>query len=224
MAKIIVLMGAQGAGKGTQAKRLAESLGIPIVATGDMLRATAEEDTPLGRQIRDIQAAGRLVSDSVMAEVVSRRTIRDDCIDGYILDGFPRTLPQARLLEEIAADQGHQICVIEISVPRELLLKRLAGRRTCSSCSTTYNIYFKPSKREGICDLDGKPLFKRSDDNEEAIAKRLALYEEMTLPLLDYYAELDYLHRVEGDAPPEEVSERIAEIVSAGEQRSAAEG
>jgi len=223
MGSIIVLMGAQGAGKGTQAKMLAERSGLPIVATGDMLRAAAEEDTPLGRQIREVQTAGHLVSDSVLAEVVSRRTSLDDCSNGYILDGFPRTLTQARLLEEIAASQGHRICVIEISVPRELLFKRLTGRRTCSGCGATYNIYFKPSKEEGICDLDGKPLFIRSDDNEEAIAKRLALYDEMTLPLLDYYAQVGYLHRVDGDAPPEEVSERIAEIVSANEKRSAAE-
>ena len=224
MANVIVLMGAQGAGKGTQAKILAERSGLPIVATGDMLRAAAEEDTPLGHQIRELQAAGQLVSDSVLAEVVSQRTSRDDCSNGYILDGFPRTLPQARLLEDIAADQGHQICVIEIDVPRELLFKRLTGRRTCPVCGTIYNIYFKPSKEEGVCDLDGNPLFKRSDDNEEAIAKRLALYDEMTLPLLDYYAQLGYLNGVNGNASTEVVAERIAEVVSASERRSAAEG
>ena len=224
MANVIVLMGAQGAGKGTQAKILAERSGLPIVATGDMLRAAAEEDTTLGHQIRELQAAGQLVSDSVLAEVVSQRTSRDDCSNGYILDGFPRTLPQARLLEDIAAEQGHQICVIEIDVPRELLFKRLTGRRTCSVCGTIYNVYFKPSKEEGVCDLDGQPLFKRSDDNEEAIAQRLALYDEMTLPLLDYYAKLGYLNKVDGDAATEVVAERIAEIVDAGERRSAAEG
>jgi adenylate kinase len=215
MASIIVLMGAQGAGKGTQAKFLSEEFALPIVATGDMLREVAREDTELGHLVREEQAAGQLVSDEILAEVVSKRTRREDCLGGYILDGFPRTLPQARLLERIALDQGHRIVVIHVSVPAELLYERLAGRLTCTTCGAIYNLNSKPSRREGICDLDGSPLFTRSDDNKDAIAQRLALYEEKTRPLLDYYAEAGRLRTVEGTGKPEQVQDRIASIVSA---------
>jgi adenylate kinase len=208
MPDVIVLMGPQGAGKGTQAQMLAERLKLSLIATGDMLREIAHSDTPLGLQVREVQAAGQLVSDDILAEVVKARLSRD-CQNGCILDGFPRTLPQVRLLESIAHELGHNITVISIEVPRELLFKRLAGRQTCSACGAIYNIYFKPSKKEGVCDLDGQPLFKRSDDNEDAIAQRLSLYDEKTRPLLDYYAETGRLRRVDGTEPPEEVSARI---------------
>jgi len=219
MPNIIVLMGPQGAGKGTQAKVLADAFGLPIVATGDMLRDVAREETELAHQVRDIQAAGQLVSDEILAEVVSKRTSKEDCLGGYILDGFPRTLPQARLLERIALDQGHRISVIKIETPTDLLHRRLAGRLTCSKCGAVYNVNSRPSKREGVCDLDGAVLFTRSDDNEEAIAHRLALYEEKTRPLLDYYAESSRLRRADGTGTPEEVAARIAAVMS-GEFRA----
>jgi adenylate kinase len=135
---------------------------------------------------------------------------------GYILDGFPRTLPQAELLEDIASAQGHRVAVIKIDVPRELLYQRLAGRRTCSQCQATYNVYFKPSKQEGVCDLDGAPLFTRSDDNESAIALRLSLYDEMTRPLLDYYSDSNRLTKVDGTGTPEEVGLRISDALRRG--------
>jgi adenylate kinase len=213
MASIIVLMGPQGAGKGTQAHMLTESFGLPIVATGDMLRDIAESETPLGRQVREVQAAGRLVSDDILAEVVSERLSRPDCAKACILDGFPRTLPQARLLEKIAEAQGHKILVVEIDVPRELLYKRLTGRRTCSVCGSIYHVYFKPSKKDGLCDLDGSPLFTRSDDHEESIARRLALYDEKTRPLFDYYGQTGRLHKIDGTGLPEEVGKRVAQVV-----------
>jgi adenylate kinase len=223
MPSIIVLMGPQGAGKGTQAQMLTEAFGLPIVATGDMLRDIALTETPLGRQVREVQASGRLVSDDILAEVVKERLSRRDCADGCILDGFPRTLPQARLLEKIAQSQGHQILVVEIDVPRELLYKRLAGRRTCSVCGSIYHVYFKPSKQDGVCDLDGAPLFTRSDDHEESIARRLALYDEKTHPLLAYYAETNRFHKVDGTGTPEEVAGRVAEVVKESRKGSVAE-
>jgi adenylate kinase len=213
MASILVLMGPQGAGKGTQAQMLNAGFGLPIVATGDMLRDIAASETPLGRQVREVQAAGRLVSDDILADVVSVRLSSPDCAEACILDGFPRTLPQARLLEKIAEAQGHEILVVEIDVPRELLYKRLTGRKTCSVCGAIYHVYFKPSKQDGVCDLDGSPLFTRSDDNEESIARRLALYDEKTQPLFDYYAQTGRLHKIDGTGSPEEVGDRVARIV-----------
>jgi adenylate kinase len=213
MANIIVLMGPQGAGKGTQAQMVSEKFGLPIVATGDMLRDVARTQTSLGHQVREILASGQLVSDDILAEVVKNRTSQTDCRNGYILDGFPRTLPQADLLEVIAREQGHRIYVIKISVPRELLYKRLTGRRQCSACGAIYNTYLMPPKQEGVCDLDGQPLVKRSDDNEEAIVQRLALYDEKTKPLVDYYKETGRAYRVDGTGTPEDVFSRIAGIV-----------
>lgn len=221
MPEIIVMMGPQGAGKGTQAKTLADRRGLRVVATGDMLREIAQGDTPLGRQVREVQAAGQLVSDDILAEVVRERLCRGDCERGCILDGFPRTLPQARLLERVAQERGSRIVPIEIEVPREMLFRRLTGRRTCSVCGATYHVEFKPPQRPDVCDLDNAPLFVRSDDTEDAIRQRLALYDEKTRPILDYYAESGRLQRVDGTGSPDEVADRIASVVKKG---SAAEG
>jgi adenylate kinase len=192
---------------------LAEAFQLPIVATGDMLREVARSDTPLGRQVREIQESGQLVPDDILAEVVNNRFKEADCKEGSILDGFPRTLPQAHLLEQIARQCGHRVVVIKLSIPRELLYKRLTGRRQCRACGSIYNVYFKPPKQEGVCDLDGQPLFTRSDDKEEAIRQRLELYDEKTKPLVDYYSESGRLHRVDATGTPEEVFNRIADIV-----------
>jgi adenylate kinase len=213
MPDIIVLMGPQGAGKGTQARMLAEKLSLPIIATGDILREVARADTDLGHVVRDTQAAGRLVSDEILAEIVSHRIGHGDCVQGCILDGFPRTLPQAELLDSIAAGQANRIIVIDIDVPRDLLKKRLTGRRMCPACGTIYNIYFKPPAREGVCNLDGQGLVIRSDDTEEAIEKRLAQYDEKTRPLLDYYRKRGSLFTVDGTGQPDEVSRKIGGII-----------
>jgi adenylate kinase len=215
-------MGPQGAGKGTQAKLLSETFGRPIVATGEILRDIALTESSLGKQVRETQAAGNLVSDDILAEVVSQRLGRGDCARGCILDGFPRTLPQAELLEKIADKLGHRISVIQIDVPRDVLYRRLAGRRTCSVCGAIYHVDFKPSKQDGVCDLEEAPLFTRSDDNEESIAQRLALYDEKTRPLLDYYSVTNRLHKVDGTGTSGEVAARVSDIVRGAEQISAA--
>jgi len=207
-------MGPQGAGKGTQAKLLADRLGLPIVATGDILREIAAEERALGQHVKEVLATGELVSDDILAEVVRDRICKPDCATGCILDGFPRTLPQARLLEMIAQEGGTRIVVIKIDVPEALLLRRLTGRRICKLCNSIYHIEFKPPRQDELCDLDGEPLFTRPDDNVEAIQQRLQLYVEKTRPLLDYYSETGRLHRVDGTGTPENVFDRIAAVVA----------
>lgn len=192
---------------------LAEKFSLPIVATGEILRAVARSDSPLSQQIREIQEAGQLVSDEILAEVITDRTNQEDCRNGCLLDGFPRTMPQAELLEDIAKKQGHQITTISIDVPRDLLFKRLAGRLNCSA-GHLYNLYFKPPKQEGVCDIDGSELYQRSDDKPEAIAKRLAEYDAKTKPILNYYADSGRLREVDGTGTPEEVFQKIARIVA----------
>lgn len=214
MPDIIILIGPQGAGKGTQAQMLAERFSLPIVATGDILREVARTDTPLSRQIKEFQEAGKLVSDEILAEVINTRTNHEDCRNGYILDGFPRTMPQAELLEDIAKRQRHRITAISIDVPRDILFKRLTGRLNCRAAGHIYNIYFKPPKQEGICDIDGSELYQRTDDYPEAIAKRLAEYDEKTKPILDYYAKSGRLKEVDGTGTPDKVFREIARIVA----------
>jgi len=213
MSNIFVLMGPQGAGKGTQAKKVSEAFHLPIVATGDILRDIALADTPLGNQVREVQAAGQLVSDDILAEVIKERLSQCDCDRGCILDGFPRTLPQAKLLERIAQARGQRIVVIKIDVPRDLLFARLTGRRTCTVCGSIYHTEFKPPRQDGVCDRDGGPLFTRSDDYPEAIENRLSLYDEKTRPLIDYYAESGRIQKVDGTGTPAEVFRRISDIV-----------
>jgi adenylate kinase len=216
MSSIIVLMGPQGAGKGTQAKMVSERFSLPIVATGDILREIARTDTKLGRHVREVQDAGHLVSDEILAEIVRQRISQDDCRNGWIFDGFPRTLPQAKLLEELALECGLSITLISIDVPRDLIVKRLAGRRNCVAQGHIYNIHFQPSRQEGVCDIDGSALLVRDDDNPDAIAKRLADYDKMTSPLLDYFGQSGRAHKVDGTGTPQEVFERIISVIEEG--------
>ena len=214
MAKIIVLMGAPGAGKGTQARLLHERLNLPQISTGDMFRALKEAHTPLAAEVRALMEAGQLVPDDVTIRVVQERTGRDDCRDGYILDGFPRTPAQAAMLETLAARQGEKIQAIEIEVPRELLAKRMVGRRNCPICGEIYNIYFKPPKHDNVCDLHSDTqLNHRADDNAGTVQARLATYEVQTRPLLDYYKAASLLHVVDGTREPEVIYADIVKIV-----------
>lgn len=214
MSKIIVLMGAPGAGKGTQARLLQERLNLPQISTGDMFRALKEAQTPLAAEVRALMAAGQLVPDDVTIRVVRERTSRDDCRNGYILDGFPRTPAQAEMLEQLAVEQGKKIQAIEIEVPRELLAKRMTGRRNCPICGEIYNIYFKPPKFDNVCDLHPETqLNHRSDDNANTVQARLTTYEEQTRPLLDYYKAANVLHVVDGTREPEVIYRDIERTV-----------
>ena len=213
MGKIIVMVGAPGAGKGTQARLLAEHFGYPQISTGEILREMALADSPLGREIRELQASGRLVSDDTLAQVILSRTSQPDCADGYILDGFPRTLKQAAMLEDLARKQGKEVVLVRVVVSDEALMKRVTGRRNCPCCKEIYNIYFRPPRQAGICDLDGQTLAQRSDDNEDAVATRLAAYQESTAPLIEFYRASGRLVEIDGELPVEQVFQRMITII-----------
>jgi len=215
MSKIIVMMGAPGAGKGTQARLLQERLGLPQISTGDMFRALAKADTPLAREVHVVQAAGQLISDDLVIRIVEERTSQPDCRGGYVLDGFPRTPAQAEMLERLAFAQGHEIQAIFVDVPFEILERRTTGRRTCPLCGEIYNIYFKPPQHDEVCDLHPEVrLTRRADDTAEKIRVRLATYERETQPLLDYYAATNRLHRVDGTDEPETIYAEIEKAVT----------
>jgi len=215
MAKIIVLMGAPGAGKGTQARLLQERLHLPQISTGDIFRALKTAQTPLAQEVRDIMERGQLVPDELTIRLVKERTAQPDCKDGYILDGFPRTPAQARSLEQLALEQDNKITAVLIDVPLELLEKRMTGRRSCPVCNEIYNVYFKPPRNDNVCDLHPDvELIKRADDNPETVRARLATYEEQTRPLIEYYSEAGILHVVDGTRDPEEILRDIERIVS----------
>lgn len=215
MGSIVVLMGAPGAGKGTQARLLQERLGLPQISTGDMFRALAREQTPLAEEVFKVQAAGKLISDDLVIRVVRERTAREDCRGGYVLDGFPRTTIQAEMLEGLALDQGMQMVAIVVEVPFELLERRASGRRLCPVCGEIYNIYSKPPAVANVCDLHpDTELDHRPDDMPEKIRVRLETYELQTRPLLDYYAKTGRLHRVDGTRDKEAINRDIESIVT----------
>ena len=208
MSKIIVLMGAPGAGKGTQARLIQERLGLPQISTGDMLRALAAGD------IHTTQASGRLISDDVVIELVRKRTAEDDCRDGYVLDGFPRTTVQAEMLEELAAGQGNTLTAVLIDVPTSVLEKRLTGRRNCPVGNETYNIYFKPPQTDNLCDRHQVQLEQRSDDALDKVQVRLETYERQTAPVIDYYKRSDRLRIVNGNEDSERIYSALKDVVT----------
>ena len=216
MAKIIVLMGAPGAGKGTQARLLQERLHLPQISTGDIFRALKNAQTPLAQEVRDIMERGQLVPDELTIRLVKERTAQPDCRNGYILDGFPRTPAQAISLEKLAVEQGNSIVALQIDVPFELLEQRMTGRRNCPVCGEIYNIYFKPPRHDNVCDFHPEAqLVHRADDNVETVKARLATYEKQTQPLIDYYKAAGLLRTVDGTREPEAIYDDLLRQLSA---------
>ncbi len=212
MSKIIVLIGAPGAGKGTQARLLEERRGIPQISTGDMFREMKNDDTPLAKEVQAIMSSGKLISDELTFQIVQNRTSREK--DSYILDGFPRTAGQAEMLETLATEQNKTIQAIEVYLPSKELLKRLTGRRSCPVCGEIYNIYFKLPKQENVCDFHpATQLTHRADDNEASVSTRLATYEEKTKPLIDYYQRTKRLEKVDGKGDLETIYESINKLI-----------
>ena len=216
MAKIIVLMGAPGAGKGTQARLLQERLHLPQISTGDIFRSLKNAQTPLAQDVKALMERGQLVPDELTIKLVKERTAQPDCQNGYILDGFPRTPAQATSLKNLAAEQGNSIVAVLIDVPSELLEQRMTGRRNCPVCGEIYNIYLKPPKFDNVCDFHPEAqLVHRADDNVETVKARLATYERQTQPLVDYYKAAGLLRTVDGTGEPEEIYENLLRQISA---------
>lgn len=210
----ILFMGPPGAGKGTQAEKVVAAFGIPHISTGDAFRQAMQEGTPLGRKAKEYVDQGLLVPDDVTNGIVRERLRQDDCRNGFLLDGYPRTIAQAEALDEMLGEMGKRLeHVINLKVDRGLLLARLTGRRICKKCGATYHMVFNPPKREGVCDKCGGELFQRSDDTEEKVGTRLDEYVNKTAPLLDYYREKGLLREVDGEQDIDRVTAAIAAIL-----------
>jgi len=214
----LIILGRQGAGKGTQCVRLSRHYVVPHVSTGDILRAAVRERTPLGLEARAVMDGGGLIGDDIMVGIVEERLHRDDArTRGYILDGFPRTVPQAKALDEITDERPIDV-VIDLDVPRELVLERLSARRVCRDCGTNY-VASGRERQPWICDVCGGDVTQRDDDTPDAINKRLDLYEEQTAPLIEFYGEAGRLHVVDGVATPDQVFVRLTAAVEASQRR-----
>lgn len=210
----IVMLGVPGAGKGTQAKRIAAKYGIPHISTGDIFRANIKEGTELGKKAKAFMDAGQLVPDELTLGLVMDRFKKDDCKKGYVLDGFPRTIPQAEALTKALADNGEKMdFAIDVDVPDEVIVKRMSGRRACVKCGGTYHIEFNPTKVEGICDACGGELTLRDDDKPEVVQKRLDAYHEQTQPLIKYYKDQGILKSVDGTQEMDKVFADILAIL-----------
>jgi adenylate kinase len=213
----ILLMGAPGVGKGTQAKELVKLWGIPQISTGDLLRANVSQGTPLGRTAREIMGRGELVPDSLVNEMVAVRLQEPDTAGGYILDGFPRTLGQASWIDGRIAQQADSLPVIAVSIQVNYnqLLRRITGRRICPVCQSIYNVFVNPPKEDGACDLEGAALTQRADDSEEVFKERMRAYSALTAPVVEHYREQGRFAEVDGDRP---IAEIAAGIVAAVER------
>ena len=212
----IIMLGAPGAGKGTQAKKIAAKYGIPHISTGDIFRANIKNGTELGKKAKTYMDQGLLVPDELVVDLVVDRVNQDDCENGYVLDGFPRTIPQAEALTEALEKMGQKVdFAIDVNVPDENIVKRMGGRRACVTCGATYHMVYAPTKKEGICDTCGGELILRDDDKPETVTKRLSVYHEQTRPLISFYADKHVLYTVDGTQNMEQVFEAITKILGA---------
>lgn len=211
----IILLGPPGCGKGTQAKMLTEKYKIPQVSTGDILRESVKNETPLGLQAKSYMDSGKLVPDGVVIGIIQERLRKPDCQSGFILDGFPRTVVQAQALDNTLGTMQQKIeHVISITVADEQLLGRLTGRRTCRSCGAMFHVLFNPPKKEGCCDVCSGELYQRDDDKEETILNRLNVYKQQTAPLIDYYQNKGWLRTINGIGEIEDIFKKIEEVLA----------
>ena len=210
----IIMLGAPGAGKGTQAKMIAEKYGVPHISTGDIFRANIKNGTPLGMEAKRYMDQGMLVPDELTVKILLDRVAQDDCAGGYVLDGFPRTIPQAQVLDEALNKLADKIdFAIDVDVPDENIVNRMSGRRACLSCGATYHVEHIPPKKEGICNHCGKELVLRDDDKPETVLNRLKVYHEQTQPLIDFYSQKGILRTVDGTKDMHDVFDAIVEIL-----------
>lgn len=212
----IIMLGAPGAGKGTQAKKIAAKYGIPHISTGDIFRANIKNGTELGKKAKTYMDQGLLVPDELVVDLVVDRVNQADCKNGYVLDGFPRTIPQAEALTEALEKMGQKVdFAIDVNVPDENIVKRMGGRRACVTCGATYHMVYAPTKKEGICDTCGGELILRDDDKPETVQKRLNVYHDQTQPLIDYYTSQGILRTVDGTVDIDDVFRAITEFLGA---------
>ena len=210
----IIMLGAPGAGKGTQAKQIAAKYEIPHISTGDIFRANIKNGTELGRKAKEYMDQGMLVPDELTCDLVMDRIAQDDCVNGFVLDGFPRTIPQAEALTNALTKIGQSMdFAIDVDVPDENIVNRMGGRRACLNCGATYHLVFNPTKTEGVCDACGNPTVLRDDDKPETVLKRLSVYHDQTQPLIDYYKKQNILKSVDGTKPMNEVFSDIVAIL-----------
>ena len=210
----IIMLGAPGAGKGTQAKKIAEKYAIPHISTGDIFRANIKNGTELGQKAKGYMDQGLLVPDELVVDLVADRVKQDDCKNGYVLDGFPRTIPQAEALDHALAEMGEKMdYAINVEVPDENIIDRMSGRRACVACGGTYHIKYNPTKKEGICDACGGELILRDDDKPETVKQRLEVYHTQTQPLIDYYTKEGILKEVDGTQDLQKVFDDITAIL-----------
>ena len=206
----IIMLGAPGAGKGSQASRIAKEYQLPHISTGDIFRANLKEETELGKRAKSFMDKGELVPDDITIAMLLDRIHKEDCKNGYILDGFPRTIPQAEALKEALAKKDEKIdLALDVEASDELIIKRMAGRRTCPACGAIYHIVTLPPKTEGICDRCGADLIQRKDDNEETVKNRLKIYHEVTEPLISYYKKEGILEEIDGAEELDKVFEKV---------------
>lgn len=212
----LVLLGPPGAGKGTQAAQLIKQYNIPHISTGDIFRANIKEGTALGKKAQEYINRGELVPDSLVIEIALDRLEQDDCKNGFLLDGFPRTVEQAQALDKYLEERGSKLdCVLDIDVAKDILVDRLITRRVCKNCGATYNIKGMPPKKEGICDLCGGELYQRADDTEETVNNRIEVYNSQTKPLIDYYDKAGNIAHLDGSIGLEKLFNEIVEILGA---------